>query len=206
MAFEGPLTPIEQGESPFAIAGITIPAFNPTSGSGSLNVNASLIDIGTLSLQGIDQANFVASGGDIRGDGILDVAGTISLTAGQIYPPTDVTFTIAAYDKNVVVAASSLGGASVTLASAALPPGFGVGSPLLGSTVQSINGTAVTLASGANAGISTPTAEVFAPNSGSVTITASGTRNLPLSAGGTLNVYASIINQDGVLRAPIGDH
>ncbi len=28
--------------------------------------------------------------------------------------------------------------------------------------------------------------------------------SVPLSAGGTLNIYASVINQDGVLRAPMG--
>jgi hypothetical protein len=39
---------------------------------------------------------------------------------------------------------------------------------------------------------------------GSVTIAASGSRSLPLSAGGELNVYASTITQGGVLRAPIG--
>ena len=39
---------------------------------------------------------------------------------------------------------------------------------------------------------------------GSVTIAGSGTRQLPLSAGGTLNIYASDITQGGVLRAPIG--
>ena len=39
---------------------------------------------------------------------------------------------------------------------------------------------------------------------GSVTIQARGTRALPLSAGGTLNIFASAIHQNGVLRAPFG--
>ncbi len=39
---------------------------------------------------------------------------------------------------------------------------------------------------------------------GTITFTAAGERPLPLSAGGVLNVYASTINQAGVLRAPIG--
>jgi len=39
---------------------------------------------------------------------------------------------------------------------------------------------------------------------GSITITGSGDRPLPLSAGGTLNLYASEIIQGGVLRAPLG--
>ena len=41
-------------------------------------------------------------------------------------------------------------------------------------------------------------------DAGSVTIRGSGTVALPLSAGGTLNVYASTIDQGGVLRAPFG--
>lgn len=39
---------------------------------------------------------------------------------------------------------------------------------------------------------------------GSITIRRSGTVSLPLSAGGTLNLYSSEIDQGGVLRAPFG--
>ncbi len=39
---------------------------------------------------------------------------------------------------------------------------------------------------------------------GSVTITSGGTSGLPLSAGGQLNVYGSVITQGGTLRAPLG--
>jgi len=39
---------------------------------------------------------------------------------------------------------------------------------------------------------------------GSVTITGGSQRSLPLSAGGTLSIYASSISQGGTLRAPIG--
>ncbi len=39
---------------------------------------------------------------------------------------------------------------------------------------------------------------------GSITFVKSGDRALPYSAGGELNVFASIINQGGVLRAPLG--
>ena len=39
---------------------------------------------------------------------------------------------------------------------------------------------------------------------GSVRILGSGSRHLPLSAGGTLEIYASAISQQGVLRAPFG--
>ncbi len=40
--------------------------------------------------------------------------------------------------------------------------------------------------------------------SGSIVIKSSGSRQLPLSAGGTLSFYASNIEQSGVLRAPMG--
>jgi filamentous hemagglutinin family protein len=40
--------------------------------------------------------------------------------------------------------------------------------------------------------------------SGSITILPGGTRQLPLSAAGQLNLYGSIINQAGTLRAPFG--
>jgi len=176
----------------------------PTYGAGTLTVNASLIDIGNLSLKNIGQANFIANNGDIRGDGALDVAGNITLRAGQIYPTTGVSFTIAAYDKNVTVASSSVSSATVRLASSVLPPGFGVGSAFLGSTVRSINGNTITLASNANTTIAAETPTVFQQGSGSVTVLASGDREIPLSACGTLNIYGSIIQQDGVLRAPLG--
>ena len=39
---------------------------------------------------------------------------------------------------------------------------------------------------------------------GTVTIEGSGVRKLPLSAGGTLSIYGSVINQSGTVRAPIG--
>jgi filamentous hemagglutinin len=193
--------------------------FPPTFGSGTINIYASdLIEIGNLSLQNIGTANFDATvntttgqsgqtNGDIRGDGTLDAAGAINLKAGQVYVPTAVNFTVAAYDDNILVAASSSGGPTVTLASPVLPPGFGKGSPLLGSTVKSIgsDGVTVTLNSGANATIISNTPETFAPNTGSVTISPGpGLPALPLSAGGTLSIYAPIINQGGVLRAPIG--
>jgi filamentous hemagglutinin family protein len=48
-------------------------------------------------------------------------------------------------------------------------------------------------------------ADSHAANSGAVTISSTGLLpEVPLSAGGTLNIYAANITQDGVLRAPIG--
>ncbi|MEI6083057.1 MAG: filamentous hemagglutinin N-terminal domain-containing protein, partial [Verrucomicrobiota bacterium] len=133
-------TPYQDGENrPFLLS--------PTYGTGNLTVEAtSLIDVGPLSLQNIGQAHLIASGGDIRGNGTLEIAGDLTLRAGQIYPPTATRFTIAAFDYT------------------------------LNNSLQL----------------------------GSVTIEASGNRQLPLSGGGALTIYASTINQDGVLRAPLG--
>lgn len=138
--FEGPVPP-EKVVPPFESGGQPF-HFLPTYGAGRLTVRADLIDIGTLSMQGIGQASFIADNGEIRGNGTLNVAGDIYMRAAQIYPLTATSFTIAAYD----------------------------------------HGTA----------------------NGSVTIEGSGVLPLPMSAGGTLNVYASEINQGGVLRAPLG--
>jgi len=144
LPFQGPIQP-QFASAPFTAGGSAF-LFTPTFGPGSLTVSANLIDIGNLSLQGIGTANFIADGGDIRGDGTLDVAGSIYMRAGQIYVPTEVNFTIAAYD------------------------------------YQSGGST----------------------HAGSITFAASGERDLPLSAGGVLDVYATNITQDGVLRAPLG--
>jgi filamentous hemagglutinin family protein len=143
-AFQGPLSLAQQGLPVFVDSTGNVVAAPATHGSGSITVNAtSLVDIGNLSLEDIGSL-LVNTAGDVRGDGTLDAAGTIAITAGQVYPTTDATFTVAAFD---------YGGIS---------------------------------------------------GNGSVTIGASGTRQLPLSAGGTLNVYASTITQGGTLRAPLG--
>ncbi|MEZ5327615.1 MAG: hypothetical protein R3F19_21425 [Verrucomicrobiales bacterium] len=116
-------------------------SFPPTAGPGSLSVVADHIDIGTLSLQGIGETSLVARRGDIRGNGTLQVAGSLGLNAAQIYPTTGSAFNIVAYDS-------------------------------------------------------------AAP--GSITITGSGTADVPLSGGGSLNLFASEIVQGGTLRAPFG--
>jgi filamentous hemagglutinin len=138
--------PPESQDSPFVKPdGSPFPLF-AAYGAGSLTVKASLIDLGNLSLQGIGRANFLARGGDIRGNGTLNVAGAIVMEAGQVYAPTASSFVIAASD--------------YTVGDATRP--------------------------------------------GSVTFRSSGARQLPLSAGGSLSVYGSIIDQGGVLRAPLG--
>ncbi len=142
--FQPPVLPSQVvGAFPTGSGAINFP---PSYGAGVLNVQGRLIDIGNLSLQGFGTVNLVAANGDIRGNGTLDFAGKISLTANQIYPPTAVSFNIFAYDYTA-------GGKS---------------------------------------------------QMGTVTIAGSSTSQLPLSAGGQLNIYGSVINQGGVLRAPFG--
>ncbi|RYD30371.1 MAG: hypothetical protein EOP86_20140, partial [Verrucomicrobiaceae bacterium] len=116
--------------------------FAPSAGSGVLSVTGNLIDVGTLSLQGISQTILNARSGEIRGNGTLNAAGRLDLIAGQIYPTTASRFNIIAYD---------------------------------------------------------------APDSpGTITIQSGAVKDLPLSAGGQLNLFATHIVQGGVLRAPFG--
>jgi hypothetical protein len=116
--------------------------FLPAAGTGELNVTADLIDVGTLSLNGIGTTRLTARHGDIRGNGTLQAAGLLELTAGQIYPTTGSPFNIVVYDA----------------------PG----------------------------------------QAGSIVIQGAGSRDLPLSAAGSLSLFASNIEQGGVLRAPFG--
>ena len=189
--------------SPFLQNLPTVGPFNvtPVFGPGAITIQGDFIETGFLSFQNIGKANLIAAG-DIRGNGTLNLAGDLSLRAGQIYPTTVGDFTIVAYDKNIVVASSATGNSTVTLASAVLPPGFRVGASLLGSTVTKIEGTAVTLAAGANASVAAATPINFA--GGSITISSAGRPQEPLSAGGKLSIYASRIVQGGTLRAPLG--
>ncbi|MFZ4694929.1 MAG: filamentous hemagglutinin N-terminal domain-containing protein, partial [Verrucomicrobiia bacterium] len=135
-----PLT-LDQRRQPF-FGTLAVPNyFSPTAGGGSVRATARLLELGTLALQNIGVATLDAPQGEIRGAGTFEIAGTLNLKAGVIYPPTESVLTLAAYD------------------------GAGLGT---------------------------------------VNITGSGNLPLPLSAGGQINVYASVINQGGTLRAPIG--
>lgn len=144
-SFRTPMQSQQLENLPFTLLGQAyyIP---PTNGTGSILVSGRMIDIGHLSLQNTGAASFTADNGDIRGSGSLNIAGSLSMRAGQVYTPTASSFTISAFDYTT------------------------------GAGLQR----------------------------GSVSFSASGVRSLPLSAGGTLNVYASTINQGGTLVAPAG--
>jgi filamentous hemagglutinin len=93
--------------------------FAPTPGTGSLTINASHLDVGTLSLQNISTAN-LRSSGDLRGSGILNIAGQLSLHAAQIYPLTASSFEIFAYDSSIA-GLSQPGRVSITATHGQLP-------------------------------------------------------------------------------------
>jgi len=118
----------------------------PSYGSGSLAVSAGLIDVGNLSLQQIGKASLTAVNGDMRGSGTFQIAGDLTLKAGQIYPNTASKLSFIAYDH------------------------------VSGGITQQSH----------------------------LMVQSSGVRSLPLSAGGTLSLYASNITQEGTLRAPFG--
>ncbi|MEO7098357.1 MAG: filamentous hemagglutinin family protein [Luteolibacter sp.] len=88
----------------------------PTFGSGSLDLSAGLIDVGTLSLQNIGRANLTAINGDIRGNGTLSMAGDLTLTAAQVYPTTLAKFDIFAYDHDGIKGSVTIKGAGKSAA------------------------------------------------------------------------------------------
>ncbi len=105
----------------FKTADSDVPSyFGPSFGTGRLVVTADLIETGFLSLQNIGQASLTARQ-DLRGNGYLDVAGDLTLTAGQVYPTTASTFTITAYN---YASGGTAHNGSVTIQSSGLTPQF----------------------------------------------------------------------------------
>lgn len=94
--------------------------FSPTFGTGVLEVNAEVIESGFLSLQGIGRASLTARQ-EMRGSGYLDIAGHLTLTAGQIYPVTASTFTLTAYD---YMEGGNARTGSITVQSSGFTPAF----------------------------------------------------------------------------------
>ena len=96
MAFRPPQLPTEE-TSPIVLNGspFIIPA---TYGSGTLDIDASHIDVGSLSLQGTGRTNLVAEDGDVRGNGTFVMAGDLTIRASQLYPTTASEFNLIAYD------------------------------------------------------------------------------------------------------------
>ena len=74
-------------------------AFAPTTGSGTLDVHARHIDLGTLSFQNTQRVALHAPGGDIQGSGTVNLSGELLLRAGQIHPLTAAALEIFVYDR-----------------------------------------------------------------------------------------------------------
>ncbi|GEP44332.1 filamentous haemagglutinin family protein [Brevifollis gellanilyticus] len=70
----------------------------PSTGTGKLTVNAKNLEVGTTSLQNIGEATLAADNGDLVGNGIFNIAGRLTLRAGQIHPTTANDFLVVAYD------------------------------------------------------------------------------------------------------------
>ncbi len=94
---------VQSGDSTVQQATPPLGLADPTFGDATLTLNATdLIDVTFLSMQNFGTTNFNVATGDIRGGGLFYAAGNINLKAGQIYPPTGATFTIAAFGDNSV--------------------------------------------------------------------------------------------------------
>ena len=81
-----------------AFGGDSDPYVGPSGGNGSLQVEARLIEIGNLLLANLSSASFLASGGIIRGDGAVNIAGNLTLRAAQIHPVTASRMSFFAYN------------------------------------------------------------------------------------------------------------
>jgi len=99
--FQSPIVTGPNGQRYYSFSeGTNKLPLDPNYGPGRLIIHSNLLDIGDLSLQGIGSANLRAEGGDIRGSGTLNIAGSLTLAAREIYPVTANTFTVVSYDHN----------------------------------------------------------------------------------------------------------
>ncbi len=178
--------------------------FGPSFGTGSLVVTADLIETGFLSLQNIGSASLTARQ-DLRGNGYVDIAGALTITAGQVYPTTASTFTITAYD---YTSGGSAHNGSVTILSSGLTPQF----PLSGGGRLSIFASTITQGGTLRAPLGTITlgwdgsgtapvgkvSNVAVPVTQQITLKSSSTTSVsaidPLTGAGVQIPYGIILN------------
>jgi len=111
-SFANPLAPSDAARTT-VLGSLTDPIFAPpTYGTGKLDVTASLIDLGNISLSSIGSAYLDAGNGSIRGDGTFAMAGDLTLSASRVYPVTGVDFTMVAFNHDGANRAVSGGGTS----------------------------------------------------------------------------------------------
>ncbi len=183
------------------IPGIGLREYNfaPAHGVGSLAVDARQLDVGTLSLGGIGRAELRAPGGDIRGNGYLNIAGDLLLSAGQLYPTSGAQFNLTAFDYTLAGTATA---GSITVnqsgtrpdlpASAAGTLGLYAANITQGGSLRAPFGT-VNLGAGPGAGVTNRVTSTAVPLA----------RSLTLSAGGFTSV-AGFRNDGSAATLPYG--
>ncbi len=135
---------------------------NTTTGSGTLLLEAGLIDVTSGVTRGYGNTKLVASeirmrAFELGATALLDVDGTLTLQAGQIYPTTQTTAMIKAPNRILVLpngtpAAPLSAGGSLTLASADIDIYGAVRAPFGALTLQASH--AITLGAGADVSVS----------------------------------------------------
>ncbi len=135
---------------------------NTTAGSGTLLLDAGLIDITSGVTRGYGNTKLVASeirmrAFELGATALLDVDGTLTLQAGQIYPATQTTAMIRAPNRILVLpngapSAPLSAGGSLTLASADIDIHGSIRVPFGALTLQASH--AITLGAGANVSVS----------------------------------------------------
>ncbi len=207
-AFRAPLNPDDQlfpfTQDPIPADGTRQYFLPPTTGSGNLAVNADLIDIGTLLPSGNRRGRLLRRQW-------RHPRQWHSRHRRRTHPRSGTGVSHHAREvRHLRVRQKRQGRVQLHCEQYRYSCEFGSASglrsrlsPFLGSIVQNINGAEITLEANANAAISNRWV-VYAPGSGSVTIVGAGSSPTPLSAGGTLRIFASNITQGGVLHAPLG--
>ena len=179
---------------PFSGPGGTTSFTEPTLGAnpGTLSVNATeLIDVGNLVLENINSLSLSTPGGDVRGDGTLNITGNVSIDAAQVYPVTESTFAIAAF-------APQGGSSLVTIANSsgvlpALPLSAGGVLDIYADTIDQGGVLRAPLGTIDLGSLAPPTGSGFVlPTTGTVTLAAGSTTSV--SADGATIPYGSIDN------------
>ena len=220
------------GYAPLDASGVVIPGMGyfaadafAAGGFSSLTLGGNVEFNGAVSLRA-DSALRVATGGVIRADSsVVLVAHYAALGQAFIAPQTEdstrylFTTTSAGGVTSEYQFAPTFGNGSLEVIAETIDIGTlslqGIGTTRLIARNGDIRGNGTFQAAGAlemTAGQIYPTSgSLFnivvydgQGQPGSIVITRSGTRDIPLSAAGTLNLFASKIHQGGVLRAPFG--
>ena len=177
--------------------------------AGNVTIAASNTSSPTVTLgSGTLPAGF-GVGSTLLGSTVQSISGTTVTLASNANTTISAPNQSESYSDNVSVASSDTGSTAVTLASPVLPPGFGVGSNLLGSTVQSINGATVTLAADANQSVSgSPQAASYSGVvNGAIDVMNGAILSSPGSpegVGGKIALIAPTVDNQGELSSPDG--